>query len=243
MVDVRNQLGFSGSRPEVLSLLGSMLREHEPPAAKMESAAVDTLMSGPLDFEGGLEGGSGWAEHESEVAAKAPPVSPPEEVEEDFSLLDLSDEELDLLIDKGAFANGEAKVAVQPPNNTNDDGSKLVAGSAAPALEVLELEPAKAETVAKQGEGEFELIFEPDDYPPDLKENLAVAPIGNPDPNPEFTTDLPGFEERLNGDSPGFETLPEQAGPKNGELEDDFVIELSEDDLDSLLVELSHPQK
>jgi hypothetical protein len=241
MVNVRQHLGFSGTRPAAPSLLGSLLREYDPHAAKQESAVVETIMSGPLDFEEGLDAVAGRVERDSGAAAKAPAIAPPEEAEEDFSLLDLSDEELDLLIDKGAFATGEAEVATKLPDNACDEGPSILAGSAGPASGVLGTEPVKVETVAELEDAEFELIFEADDYPPELKDKPAVAPAGNP--NPEFTVNLPGFEERLNGDCPGFEALPEQAGPKYGEPKDDFVIELSEDDLDSLLVELSHPPK
>lgn len=242
MVDVRQRLGFSGTKPAVPALLASLLKEAAPPAVKQESAVVETIMSGPLDFEGGLEGGPGQMEHISGAAAMAPAIALPDDAEEDFSLLDLSDEELDLLIDKGAFATSEAKAGMQQTGNALDEGSSIIAGFDGPASAVSAIkEPAKAETGVESVDSALDLVFEPDDYTPELKDKTAISYTGDPDP--EFTIDLPGFEERLDVNEIEFEALPNQAGSTHDESKDDFVIELSEDDLDSLLVELSHPAK
>ncbi len=240
MVDARQRFGFSGVRPAIPSLLGSLLREYEP-AANPESDSVGIAMSGTLDFEEGLDGEPRQAEPANGAAATAPVIANTEEAEEDFSLLDLSDEELDLLIDKGTFVGGDT----QPANQTRGDTENAVftisqpLSSVEPSSPVFKTEPAQTETPLASGPEEFELVLGTNDYPLELKDEPAVAPPGGLDP--EFTPDPAKRAEGPNGAHAEVEALPEQAAPQCGESGDDFVIELSEDDLDNLLVKLSHP--
>ena len=100
----REGLGFFAAKPAVPSLLGSLLSDYEHPV-KQESGPVESEISTAFDLGDGFGGGFWQANPESGAAQAAAAIAQPDESEEDFSLLDLSDQELELLIDKGPFAS------------------------------------------------------------------------------------------------------------------------------------------
>ncbi len=183
----RDLLGFSSVKPSVPSLLGSLLGKSAPlpepgPLSVEEPAALPTF-----DFEEEPEIADGFKLVDSEADGGAPglvtaPLPESDEGEEDFSLLDLTDDELDLLIDKD-----------QNPAER----------------------PVPAQVVARGGPGAGGLI-------------------------PDFNIDsLPGLSAKPEQPAPAAK--PAAAAPRQpGEAaaEDDFVIELSEKDLQSLLTDL-----
>ena len=198
----------------------------------------------PIYFEEGLDAAPRPLERESETLTTPPALANSEEAEEDFSLLDLSDEELDLLIDNRAFVSDDMEPGIQTRADTDDADFTLPESlsSAEPAPPVLKMDPAETATPSEPASGEIELTFEPDDYLPESKdEPAAAAPTITMDQ--EFTLDLPELDRVPGIAASELEAFQEPGGPQNGKSEDDFVIELSEDDLDSLLLELSHPPK
>lgn len=115
----REALGFSGKKSSVPFFLGSLLKEYvKPPAADHKDLTEDSSTPS-FDFgdESELNGGFGNAEQALETAVAeqaAASVSTPEPLEtEDFSLLDISDEELDILMSEDV--NGPAPGAGSPP--------------------------------------------------------------------------------------------------------------------------------
>ncbi|HYA40554.1 MAG TPA: hypothetical protein VEF34_04590 [Syntrophobacteraceae bacterium] len=105
----RESIGFPGVKPAVPFLLGSLLESGPEPESGI--AEVETLTSFRLVEEAGAPfdpGDDGVAvspgeEAVEDVAQQSLPIADPEGLEEDFSLLDLSDEEIELLIDKEAL--------------------------------------------------------------------------------------------------------------------------------------------
>ena len=243
LADVRIGLGFSSATPAIPSLLGSLFRDFEP-VANQESAAVAIAVSDPIYFEERLDAAPRPLERESETVATPPALANSEEAEEDFSLLDLSDEELDLLIDNRAFVSDEMEPAIQTRADTDDVDFTIPESlsSAEPAPPVLKIEPAETETPSEPSSGEIELTFEPDDHLPESKDE-PVAAASTITMDQELTLDLQELDRVPGIAASELEAFQEPGGPQNNKSEDDFVIELSEDDLDSLLMELSHPPK
>lgn len=185
----RNQLGFSTVKPSVPSLLGSLLGKSAPlpelgPVPVEEPSALPTF---DFEEEPEIAGGFKLVDSESDGGApgKVSATSPDsDEGEEDFSLLDLTDDELDLLIDKD-----------QNPSQRPDPAQAAVANGGVPRSGGL---------------------------------------------IPDFNIDsLPGLSAKREQPAPAAK--PAAKAPKQpGEAatEDDFVIELSEKDLQSLLTNL-----
>src|SRR5208337_4397555 len=114
----REGLGFFAAKPVVPSLLGSLLSDYEPPV-KLDSGPVTSDISAAFDIADGFGGGLWQAKPESGVTQPAPAIAHPDGSQEDFSLLDLSDEELELLIDKGPFLSGTEQ-AIGPESGSCD---------------------------------------------------------------------------------------------------------------------------
>ncbi|MCE5333497.1 MAG: hypothetical protein LLG06_02810 [Desulfobacteraceae bacterium] len=211
---VRDALGFSAAKPSIPFFLGSLLKDYQQPAS-MDSPTAETAsaVAPAFDFGDETEIGGGYrlVMPESDVEMAAETVPNPEEGEEDFSLLDLSDEELELLIDKNASVPAEGKGAEAP----------------------LEIETEKAPA------GEFELAM--DEGP--VTEKISVAK--EEDWVPKFDIEsLPGLATKPpEAEEP---VAPESAtpAPQEENAPDDFVIELSDKDLQALMLELdSAPRK
>src|SRR5208337_2396998 len=92
LADTREGLGFFAAKPAVPSLLGSLLSDYEHPV-KQDSAPVESEISTAFALGDGFGGGFWQANPESGAAQAATAVAHPDEPEEDFSLLDLSDQE------------------------------------------------------------------------------------------------------------------------------------------------------
>jgi hypothetical protein len=235
----RQRLGFSGLRPAIPFMLGSLLRDYEP-SENQESEASEVATAGSLDFEERLDDAApGLAGPENGAAMTPPVIAGVEKAEEDFSLLDLSDEELDLLIDRGTFENCDAQPAFET-RTAADDAEFIIPESmsqAGPASPAFKIEPEVGEAQSAEGLDEFELILGPDDCLPIPEEGPSAPPPGMPDS--ELTLDLSQLEEEHHLAPAEIEALPEPDGQNHGESDDNFVIELSEEDFDNVLVELS----
>jgi hypothetical protein len=209
----------------VPSLLDSLLKDYGRPVHR-EIEVSPLSMPDRLDFEEIFDPAPRPAEHQIEMAAPQPAVPVEEDAEEDFSLLDLSDEELDLLIDKTAFTANETGPAIQMRAETGDVDFIIPESLSSAAPRGFETEDG---TQPERSPGEFERASGPDDF--------VREPEGGRD---QLPPDL-DFAEVPVISASEFEAFIRPGDPLKAE--DDFVIELSEDDLDSLLVELSHPPK
>lgn len=205
IASVRDTLGFSAAKPSISFMLGSLLKDYQPPAPAQEAASVAPA----FDFGDETEIGGGFklAIPESDVEIREGTVPNPEEGEEDFSLLDLSDEELELLIDK------DRRMPSSEPGGP---------------VGVLELETEKAPPE------ELSIAF--DDVAPAEK---PAAPSEN-EWLPKFDDDtLPGFETKApQAEKPGLKMESAPIDRKEESPQDEFVIELSDKDLEALMLEL-----
>ena len=236
LTGTRDGLGFFAAKPAVPSLLGSLLSDYEHPV-KQDSAPVENEISTAFAIGDGFGGGFWQANQESTAApaAAAAAVADPDGSEEDFSLLDLSDQELELLIDNGPSASPQQEIA--PESGSHDAGVSVSEFFSAAEQEPLTLETGPVETPLAAG-----TAHGIDDYltPPDNKAQSASTG----ELIPKFIGDLPGLKRELPKiDRAQFEASPEQAEPKPDGSTDDFVIELSENDLESLLQELNSTTK
>ena len=118
----RDGFGFAGGKPAVPFLLGSLLSVYESPA-HTESTVVGAEMSAPFSFGEGVGDRSGWKSQKTKQGEIASAVVNPDESEEDFSLLDLSDEELELLIDRESLGSVEVE-ATQPGSDRGSTGNR-----------------------------------------------------------------------------------------------------------------------
>ena len=236
LADAREGLGFFAAKPAVPSLLGSLLSDYEH-LVKQESAPVENAISTAFyGFGGGL-----WQTNPGSSAAQATTaIANPdesEEEEEDFSLLDLSDQELELLIDKGPLESPQQETVI----GSSSDDAVL---STSEFFSQAEQKPPAFETGPVETPLKTETAYGLDNYltPPDS--DAQTAPTG--ELIPKFIGDLPGLKREVTESDPEqFVVPPEQAGPvpePDGST-DDFVIELSENDLDSLMKELKGTTK
>jgi hypothetical protein len=99
----REALGFDTMKPSVPFFLGALLKDYETSAPGAEAARNEDTISS-FDFGEESDSRNGDFKLEGEAA-----VQPREN--EDFSLLDLTDEELDLLIADGEADKGGAQNA------------------------------------------------------------------------------------------------------------------------------------
>lgn len=268
LTQVRQLLGFSGLRPEVPEMLTSLLRNYAPPPAQ-EAAVAEPSISASLDFEDGLEMAPHEAVEETPEVIAAPAVDVRDEAEEDFSLLDLSDEELELLIETPSDSAEAAAPAAAPLQDTGE-ADFVIPDSLSPdepVFPAMKIElPKEEEHAAEAEDGGLELIFDADDLPPELEEehaaededegleltldadDFAPEPKEEPKaaaaatPDPILSADVPDLDGEPEEALPEFSQPPKKGGILPGEPGDDYVFELSEEDLDNLLVELSHPK-
>jgi hypothetical protein len=112
---VRETLGFSGNKSNVPYFLGSLLKEYVKPSADgKQDLTLDRSSQASQDFDFGdeleLSGELGNMEQAAETLATAPGAAPVRESAEaeDFNLLDITDEELDILMPEDAPAAGPA---------------------------------------------------------------------------------------------------------------------------------------
>jgi hypothetical protein len=238
LADVRRGFGFSGAAPAIPSLLAALFRDYEP-VVNMEDGTAAIAMSDPLDFEERPAVALEPAEQESRRAAPPPVIAGNVEAEEDFSLLDLSDEELDLLMDKAAFGGGDIGSPIQARAVADDADFTLPESLSASERQVFKMGPEGAEAPPEAALGRFGLVLGPTDYQIEFKdEPFEASPSLAPD---QLPPDLPELAEAPVISASEFEAFREPEEHASSNAEDEFVIELSEDDLDSLLADLSHP--
>ena len=234
LTGTREGLGLFASKPAVPSLLGSLLSDYEHPV-KQESGPVESEISTAFAIGDGFGGGFWQADPESAAPQAATAIAQPDEPEEDFSLLDLSDQELELLIDNGPFTSPQQETV---PGSGSADAGMSVPEFLSPADE----EPPASETGPVETPLSAGTAHGLDDYltPPDNKAQTASTG----ELIPKFIGDLPGLKRELPEIDPAqFEAPPEKAEPGQDGSADDFVIELSENDLESLLKELNSTTK
>lgn len=207
MVAVREALGFSAAKPAVPSLLGSLFGDSQP-AAQQHSHAADSETH--LAFNSQEEIGSVLSEGFMSEPASAHSA----EAEEDFSLLDLSDEELESLIDNDTFGN-EERQKLQQPTGAMAGGREI---PFSPSAEMTLSEPAGASPFEDQ-------VLSFDDF------HEASEKPGPLDREPGFG----GQSLRLE-DEPVLSLEFEHAAPPAAD--GDFVIDLSESELETLLKRL-----
>ena len=236
----KNGFGFSGAKPAVPFLLGSLLSVYESPA-HMESTVVETEVSTPFSFAEGVGDGFRLEKPETRTVETASAVVNPSESEEDFSLLDLSDEELELLIDKESLRSGEME-AIPPESDrggtTNREPEPLLAAEPAPSP--VKIPPPEGETPSATGAAQDVLVLEFEDYRHGRDSEPEITPTV--ELIPELLGDPKGLAQ-AHEDTDEFKLGPEQAWPEPEGSIDDFVIELSENDLETLLEELRSTPK
>lgn len=185
MTAARAGFRFSTVRPSVPSLLGSLLNE-TPPTAKAPSPAADIETYHSFELQGEIPGALG-----EEFMIESGTC----DTEEDFSLLDISDEELELLIEQDSLES-----------NDKQDIQSASSGI------------AMVQEVDTSSDGDLELSL--DDFFEMENETLA--------------DNQQGLTAASRGGPP---TPPAEAARSNDSM-DDFVIDLSESDLDDILKRL-----
>lgn len=210
---IRDGLGFSAARPAVPFLLRSLIKNG---ADSVEQDSTPEKEPGSSSFEFEEEFGGGFQiVHENEAQSEPEAIPNPDEGEEDFSLLDLSDEELELLIDKKPDqASGKQPDLWLEPEAAGD----VTTPAPAPARDFAF---GQAGNEGQVKESAFDLDF-------DLNMPPATA-AKSPDSGIEL-----GMPAAPASEAPQAEV----AGQKQQEIEDDFLVELSEDDLETLLMDL-----
>ncbi|MGA3115599.1 MAG: hypothetical protein ABSF90_14350 [Syntrophobacteraceae bacterium] len=234
----RDGFGFAGEKPTVPFLLGSLLSVYESPA-HMESTVVETEMSTPFSFGEGVGDGFRLEKPENQTGEIASAVVNPDESEEDFSLLDLSDEELELLIDRESFGSVEVE-AIPPGSDRGSTGNRAPEPLLTPEPTPFEISLPEGETQSAAETAQDELALEFDDYPHGLDSEPEITPTV--ELIPELLGDPKGLAQ-AHEDTDEFKLGPEQAWPEPEGSIDDFVIELSENDLETLLEELRSTPK
>lgn len=229
MTAVRDGFGFMAGKPAVPFLLGSLLSSHEP-NMQTDGAALETDTSSPYSFGELDDDGFQMEARETSAAETAPALVNPGRSEEDFSLLDLSDKELELLIDKESAGNGSDRGAM------GNRGSELVQ-AAEPAPSALETSPPRDETPAVAAD---DRAVDFDDHPHGLDSEPEITTGHYPVSEP--AGGARGLKEEPEGPAE-LKPAPEQAWSAPDDSTSDFVIELSDNDLDSLLEELGSTPK
>lgn len=228
----REGFGFFAGKPAVPSLLGSLLRGYETPT-QMESTVVETGMSTPFSF--GEEIGEEFRREkpESRAGETASAVVNPDESGEDFSLLDLSDDELELLIDKESLESGSDR-------GVTGDRVPEPLSAAEPVPSAFGILLPEGELPSAVGAAPDELAQEFDDYPQGFQREPEITPT------PGLVAELIGGSTELEEGAEGpaeFKPGYEQAWPLPDDSTNDFVIELTDNDLDALLEELGGTPK
>ncbi len=207
----REDLGFSSVKPAVPSLLGSLLRDFQAQRTK-PSDASENFAAFSLKPEAGDALNEVFRIEHDDVAGV---VADAGDTEEDFSLLDISDEELELLIE----SPGDS-----PKEKTRSTG-QTVSPSQSIAMPVLaEESPDDALTLS------FDDFDETENETTTL--DLSADTLGEPawlQNEPPLTLEFEHAEEHP-------ARRPEESG-------NDFIIDLSETDLDTLLKRLEDNSK
>lgn len=231
MAAAREGLGFLAVRPAVPSLLGSLLREHLSPAQPTPPAsAPETLDPFSLQSEMSISLDEGFG--------AAPPLAASNTgaAEEDFSLLDLSDEELEQLIDQDSPDTGKREETLPDdlPGISMDEYLDETFSLPETDPQSPIAAPAQSEAASDQ---EMTLNF--DDF-------FDATDAAKPEDSPDLPGDSLGEPAWLKNEAPltlQFEPAPEQAARPPEESGNDFVIDLSESDLDALLKRLEDDTK
>ena len=220
LAGTREALGFPAAKPAIPFYLGSLLKDYVQPSEQSDEQAS---AGGPSAFDFGEDES---AKEDSvlkldEVALSVPAAGTeiamehPDAPEEEFNLLDLSDEELDLLISDSQTETGDEKEQLSPGGPELEEALSLEGQKLDLESGVLELD------FMLKAPGE-ESKSEPGGLGPrlDSKEMLSLSGAD--------TQDL---------------IILEEAGAKSEE-DDALKIELSESELEDLLSELEGaPQK
>lgn len=232
---VRGGLGFSATKPAVPSLLGSLLRDHQLPPAQKKNDAPDTETYIPFSSQEEISAALNDGFH-TESADTAQRVADSGEIQEDFSLLDLSDEELELLIEKDSPGNGERE---KIESTDVMEGALSWVETASVSTEIAmpeEIYALPEETYALPAEDQglsFEDFFETE------KETTTPDLL-------DLETDFLGESGRLE-DAPiltlELEHAAEHSAVAPGDSANDFVVDLSESELESLLKRLEGASK
>jgi len=98
LAGTREALGLTAAKPAIPFFLGSLIKDHEKPSATVVQGAGEKTVS--FDFGEELDSPKFLDEHPAVTAAGAMPASR-EQDSEDLHLLEISDEEIDLLIEEG----------------------------------------------------------------------------------------------------------------------------------------------
>jgi hypothetical protein len=263
LLAARDGIGFRSSQPAVPFLLGSLLESTLQPVNTLPEAEAITSLN--LTEETGASFSPGdedplvttGEERGNELDRQSSATAGLDAPEEDFSLLDLSDEELEMLIDSEALENGNLEAipknnvsggnSSQPPEQLSDPDFEL------PAAEFLSPEAGTESDLAM---GDPDLSLEDCPPVPDIESELTfIIPALNDDPAGLEASDLHPPDDPLPPDPelsekpPIDDSLREfEQSPENDvdldlpELEDftnDFVIDFSDQDFDALIEELS----
>lgn len=235
MAGAREGLGFSAARPAVPSLLGSLLGEHQPPAQKTPPvSAPETLDPFSLQTEMGISLDEGFGAEPALAASNTGAA------EEDFSLLDLSDEELEQLIDQDSPDGGkreetlpgdmlELSMDEYPVEYLDETLSPRQTDPQSPIAAPAQSEAASDEEMTLNFDDFFDAT---DEAKPGDSLDVPGDPLGEP--------------AWLKNEAPltlQFEPAPEQPPQRPEESANDFVIDLSESDLDALLKRLEEDTK
>jgi len=236
----RDGFGLHGAKPAVPFLLGALLSEHESFAQPENTVAEpETLTS--FGFAEGTEHKPPEEKLESGAEEVAWTAASPDTSDDDFSLLDLSDEELDLLIEKESLENDEMS-SVLPEGDANGTGEyhSQMFSSGEPMPSSPEISLPEDETPTSAGRAPEDVIQVSNDFPRGLESELETAPTL--ELVAESVDDLDGLEGDLEVPDES-KPDPQQARPQTEGPTDDFVIELSENDLETLLEELGRNPK
>jgi len=228
----RNDLGFFGAKPAFPSLLGSLLGNYEP-SAQPENIFSETESLPSFSFPEQIDDAPPQEKTENQETPSA--AINFDLSEEDFSLLDLSDEELELLIDKESLGSGEDAALQQ--GLMDDNGGRhpgLPSAGEFPAP-VMANSPFESDTTSAAGPSADELDFSLDDYPLEIEDKTELFSAF--EPAPEFIGNATEVEQRPEAPA-GFKADTQQSRPQLDDPTNDFVIELSENDLETLLEEL-----
>ena len=225
MTAVREALGFCAAKPAVPSLLASLLSDSLPQAPHKEPVkgpAPKDAFSLQMEMGSALNEGFGGQPAYAAVADAG-------DAEEDFSLLDLSDEELERLIDHTSpesprLEPWDKEHPAFSPMQTGDAStdSPLRAGDASPRISM-------ADEADISLEDDFTINL--DDFDEEIRDD-GLESSADSRPTPQWENDPPLTLE--------FEHEPKDSARPSETSGDDFVIDLSESDLDALLKRLEN---
>ena len=214
----REGLGFSAVRPAAPALLGSLLRDFQSPAQQKKPAEAPETLNTLNTFSSMPEASDALNEvFRIEHTDTDDVVADAGETEEDFSLLDISDEELELLIDQDSPGAAQNE-ATRSTGQTVSPSESI----AMPVLDDVSLDDGLTLSFDDFDETESET----------KTRDLSADTLGEPawlQNEPPLTLE--------------FEHAEEQSARKPEESGNDFIIDLSESDLDALLKRLESNSK